>query len=634
MRAARQLLRRGGALSSTAGRQHGHRHRLPSLLQPHPPPHRCCLHSRGAASTAAPAAGISYGPDSDDDDEHEAQDEDGLLFGGDDDEYDDDDWAPPLGALLLTHAVRGVYRTPPPGPPPHIARRLRQLARMRGVPELEQEWKGIYKSHIEAHGDPAHGQRYRTSKAAHRSGNLGWSARASSGGERSLETALESSGDSGGLAVPYSTAAAEAYSFRRFVPSHSHHMRIMQEIVEVLSPDDDESLGGFRPQRVIDFGCGPGAGLTAAAQTWPESVVECVGVDSSLGMLAAAEVLLAPDEVGAAEGDDEEEDSDSDSDDAPTAITSKQVVRLESTLGAAMLQTNYSKRGGGGNRNASGFDLAIISGTLSELGSDSARAAALDALWSSLNEGGVLIVQEHGGAVGALTVAGARDQLLSDAVGLDGEIQMITPSPHTEVACPVAAEGLGKKNPAWVNFAQRVHNSTAKGHGAKGRKDVIAESTSYFAARKVTAAAKIAETAASAEERTVSELLLHLYNLGRAPEEEGGGKQSAHAAAAGLVRSIGEDEGWWADRGEEGVWCTAASSPYEAMDWARIIESPARGKKQVTLKLLTPVGTVETLVVSKRAWAGVPGGYTMARRAEWGGLWPWPTPMTPSEETE
>ena len=56
----------------------------------------------------------------------------------------------------------------------------------------------------------------------------------------------------------------------------------------------------------------------------------------------------------------------------------------------------------------------------------------------------------------------------------------------------------------------------------------------------------------------------------------------------------------------------------------------AKGKRQVTMQLLSPHGTVESLVVSKRAWAAVPGAYTMARRAEWGGLWPYPTPQSPA----
>ena len=55
-----------------------------------------------------------------------------------------------------------------------------------------------------------------------------------------------------------------------------------------------QELGSdFAPLRVIDVGCGPGAGLSAAAHVWP-SIVDLVGVDSSPGMLGAAEIMLSP----------------------------------------------------------------------------------------------------------------------------------------------------------------------------------------------------------------------------------------------------------------------------------------------------------------------------------------------------
>ena len=94
----------------------------------------------------------------------------------------------------------------------------------------------------------------------------------------------------------------------------------------------------------------------------------------------------------------------------------------------------------------------------------------------------------------------------------------------------------------------------------------------------------------------------------------------------------GEAEGWWDHGAKDGTWCSAGLPPYLPLDWARIIEPPVKGKRQVTMRLLTPIGTVENLVVSKRKWASVPGLYAMARRAEWGGLWPWPTPTTPEQE--
>ena len=144
----------------------------------------------------------------------------------------------------------------------------------------------------------------------------------------------------------------------------------MQEITEVLGES-------YAPRRVIDLGCGPGSGLVAAAQIWPGSVRELVGVDTSAAMRGAADVLLAPDEEAQLV-------LEAGKDDAPS-------VRLEQSLDNVC--SNAAK-------STPGFDLAIISSTLSELGSDIERAAAVQSLWSSLEDGGVLIVQEHGGAIG------------------------------------------------------------------------------------------------------------------------------------------------------------------------------------------------------------------------------------------
>ena len=65
-------------------------------------------------------------------------------------------------------------------------------------------------------------------------------------------------------------------------------------------------------------------------------------------------------------------------------------------------------------------------------------------------------------------------------------VQIVTPSPHLHTQCPIAAEGLGQKTPAWVNFAQRVVNTAPARYagGRAARKDVVSESTSYFAAQK------------------------------------------------------------------------------------------------------------------------------------------------------
>lgn len=94
---------------------------------------------------------------------------------------------------------------------------------------------------------------------------------------------------------------------------------------------------------------------------------------------------------------------------------------------------------------------------------------------------------------GAFVIGAAREQLLHDIGGRgivtkETAVQIVTPSPHLQKQCPIAAEGIGQKTPGWVNFAQRVVNTAPARHagGRAARKGVISESTSYFAAQKTT----------------------------------------------------------------------------------------------------------------------------------------------------
>jgi SAM-dependent methyltransferase len=463
---------------------------------------RCAAHARHCSAVhgqfrAASTTGLlQYGPTDDDDDD----DDDEQDFG-----ESPPDWAPPLGSLLLTHAVRGVFQQPPPPPPAHVMRRLRHLAKLRGVVELEREWKALQEARARIHGDLVQGQRYQKCKRAHREGRFRWATAGDLEGSPLFTTAV---------LPPYSAEAAEAYAWRRFGPSHAHHMRIMQEVAEALGES-------YAPRRVLDLGCGPGSGLAAAAQIWPGSVRELVGVDASAAMRVAADILLAPDEEAQLALETGKANA--------AAKLEAPSVRLEQSLNDVQSTAPTS---------TPGFDLAIISSTLSELGSDIERAEAVQSLWSSLEDGGVLIIQEHGGAIGthftsacpqnhstsgflslsivcclvsrsllcflthrtrcfkilvtgAFAVGAAREQLLHDS-GVEAAtdetgVQMITPSPHLNRQCPVAAEGVGQKTPRWVNFAQRVVNTAParQAGGRAARKEVISESTSYFAAQKM-----------------------------------------------------------------------------------------------------------------------------------------------------
>jgi SAM-dependent methyltransferase len=222
-----------------------------------------------------------------------------------------------------------------------------------------QEWFLLSEQQIAANGDPRQGWRYQKCRQAHRSGAIGW--RANHDGIAAVP-------------VPYSAEAAEAYTDRRFIPAYAHHMRVLSEVAGELGPS-------FAPKSVLDFGCGPGVGLAAAVQVWQSSVRDLIGVDSSPSMLAIADILLAPPNEG------QQDDS------SHCAGSGFARLRLKSTIASGLTSSADSA-----------IDLAIVAGTLSELRTDVERAACIHSLWAGLAEGGVLVIFEHGGAIGGHVV--------------------------------------------------------------------------------------------------------------------------------------------------------------------------------------------------------------------------------------
>ena len=294
----------------------------------------------------------------------------------------------------------------------------------------------------------------------------------------------------------------------------------------------------------------------------------------------------------------------------------------------------------------------------------------------------------------------AREQLLHDIGGRgivtkETAIQIVTPSPHLQKQCPIAAEGIGQKTPGWVNFAQRVVNTAPARHagGRAARKGVISESTSYFAAQKTTHSTGASHrycfchTNVAVGER-VCGVLAHRFAAVRAlgkrkrPDcifnhqepvchEQGWGRQRGVQSCGAIGRptncapfcpeeSHRLGESWscaFGDLGLGSLVCglNVAGGVSQTGRGGRMVGSQGRRWGMVFCRAaaLQPHGLGEDhratcerqaagddaatdadrhgrdLVVSKRKWAAVPGVYTMARRAEWGGLWPWPTPATP-----
>ena len=207
---------------------------------------------------------------------------------------------------------------------------------------------------------------------------------------------------------------------------------------------------------------------------------------------------------------------------------------------------------------------------------------------ASLQPGGVLVVREHGGAVGGLVIGAARQQLLglpsSASSRGGGAAQMLVPAWHPCGLCPVAARGVDKKVPSWLHFGQRI-DRPGPASAPRGRENVVSEPTAYLAAQKVDRRPQRADSepddaaAVAAGGLSVAELMLRLIDLGRAE-----GKGAAVMAAASLAQKI--EEGADGEAGEEAeqeglatALAAAAVPPHRPADWARIISAPIKGKR-------------------------------------------------------
>ena len=231
------------------------------------------------------------------------------------------------------------------------------------------------------------------------------------------------------------------------------------------------------------------------------------------------------------------------------------------------------------------FDLAVVAGTLSELRSDTERADAVERLWAGLVEGGVLIILEDGGAVGGHVVSSARHFICTQFAATSRSADMSTwaevlaPYTRTSVHCAVGAQGIGRREPSWLHFAQNVPNRGPN----RDRRPIVSEQFSYLAVRKVGAAVpplSICGATQPSAAKIIDGMLMSASS------------DDISTALEGVVKATNALET-----------CQAlAKPPYRGGDWARIIAPPQKGKRQVTLELLTPDGTVEKIVVSKRRY--------------------------------
>mmetsp|Transcript_4056 Transcript_4056/g.15652 ORF Transcript_4056/g.15652 Transcript_4056/m.15652 type:complete len:793 (-) Transcript_4056:1768-4146(-) len=324
-------------------------------------------------------------------------------------------------------------------------------------------------------------------------------------------------------------------------------------------------------------------------------------------------------------------------------------------------------------------DVVLCTYTLSELPSDKVRAAVTSVLWNCLAPEGCLVVVERGTAFGSHVVRSARQFVLDNS---GGYATVVAPCTHDR-PCPMPQGSFCSfRQPAPYAPRETAALSDAKRRGSA--RGFAREPFSYVVLRKVaTDAVGSASDDQVARDRgepvisTVGAQALRSW-IGDALDSPLEGQQhpppllrlTRPAYLDVAMRAAGGDRGAFellarlrqlhptveaddaegdgagdeaepaatSEEGAEGELDSAAGRHGYAHrtegllhmavcrdEWARIVRGPQKRKGHTVLALCTPTGKLKSMTVGKaRGDALLPGGYAALRKAERGGLWPFP----------
>ena len=175
--------------------------------------------------------------------------------------------------------------------------------------------------------------------------------------------------------IVYGPMEAIVYT-ENFMPTRHQVLRRIMGELQVIIPS-------FKPSKVLDFGCGPGTGYTAALEIWGDKTYDhgirkYTGIDASQSMLDIAKSVTSYGDVD----------------------------RVFWNKSADVFQAAKSR----GDR----FDLIVLSYTLGEMPNDSMRRATTQLMTELLDTNGILIILEAGNPHGSNVVRSARQFVLNE----------------------------------------------------------------------------------------------------------------------------------------------------------------------------------------------------------------------------
>lgn len=226
-------------------------------------------------------------------------------------------------------------------------------------------------------------------------------------------------------------------------------------------------------------------------------------------------------------------------------------------------------------------DVVIAGYVLGELPSDSDRRQTILQLWERTR--GVMILIEPGTPSGANIISKARDLILSQS-----SAHVLAPCSHDK-ACPLA----GRRT--WCHFAVRYE-----------RPDVQ---------RKVSAPASLAHMPQGHGTEKFSYIVLRRGDRKSVPDVDIASSYNSHNESS-------DDNAVPAEAAEEIAEHAVMAS---SQNWSRILRPARKRSGHVVLDLCSSQGELKRQIVSKGSSQRGLGGtaaYRLARKSNWGDLWP------------
>ena len=426
----------------------------------------------------------------------------------------------------------------------------------------------------------------------------------------------------------------------RFLSNYAITKRVLEETQSLLGGS------AWKPRRVLDMGMGVGAATAACLDVMNasgDSNIEWVhGIEPSLTMQQGTRIFLQEYVKQLQEND-------------------KEKTTASSTSSPRFTFSSYLSASADTKMTSSGFDIALLVYTATDLPYSTSTMAAAAMLWEKLSPKGVFIMIEPGTPDGFASVRTVRNLLLAtnEMVDEDKELgggefcQILAPCTHNG-PCPI--ESFPQKTQKQQRGIQRDVTSEAKNHdeydfdgdddAVSGEEDDGDSDEEDEEAERVTKGGfcSFVQSMPPREGRNKSEKFSYLVaqkRVGSDQDINGASSSFGETRIAELLtktlqsvdeldvkkyhdlaRETLDLEERYVDSTEDDLGLELLQGDANRLSFGRIIHAPMKKKRHILIDCCAAPGTITRQKISKSMSDVTPGIYGAARKSRWGGLWP------------